>query len=113
MAKLSPEISNTLSSIKQTLLEVIDESTATEFILFETRGESDETIPFLDEMKNVSIQARERYFQLSNLEVGIAESQPIATNAIINLLTKAIEQNQMRIPAWQRSIQEVKLEWQL
>lgn len=64
-------------------------------------------------MKNVSIQATERYFQLSKLEVGIAEAQPIATNAMINLLTQAIEQNQMRIPAWQRSIQEVKLEWQL
>ena len=113
MAKLSPEINNTLSSIKQTLLEIIDEATATEYILFETRGETNETISLLDEMKNVSIQATERYFQLSKLEVGIAEAQPIATNAMINLLTQAIEQNQMRIPAWQRSIQEVKLEWQL
>jgi hypothetical protein len=30
-----------------------------------------------------------------------------------NVSTQAIEQNQMRIPAWKRSIQEVKLEWQL
>jgi hypothetical protein len=37
MAKLSPEINNTLSSIKQNLLEIIDEAMATEFILFETR----------------------------------------------------------------------------
>ncbi|MBL1209126.1 hypothetical protein [Geminocystis sp. GBBB08] len=86
---------------------------AVEFILFEIRGETDETISFLDEMKNVSIQAEERYFQLSKLEVSIAQAQPTASNAMINLLTQAIEQNQMRIPAWQRSIQEVKLEWQL
>ncbi len=86
---------------------------AVEFILFEIRGETDETISFLDEMKNVSIQAEERYFQLSKLEVSIAQAQPTASNAMINLLTQAIEQNQMRTPAWQRSIQEEKLEWQL
>lgn len=77
MAKLLPEINNTLLSIKQTLLEIINEATATEFILFETRGETDETIRFLDEIKNVSNQARERYFQLSHLQIGIAEAQPI------------------------------------
>lgn len=113
MAKLSPEINKTLFLIKQTLLEIIDEATAVEFILFEKRGETNETISFLDEMKNVSIQAEDRYFQLSKLEVSIAQAQPIATNAMIDLLTRAIEQNQLRIPTWQRSIQEVKLEWQL
>lgn len=113
MAKLSQEINNTLSSIKETLLDIIDEASFIEYKLFEIRGETEETIPFLDEMKNVSTQARERYFQLSNLELGIAEAQPIATNAMINLLTQGIKQNQLRIPAWQRSIQEVKLDWQL
>lgn len=53
------------------------------------------------------------YFQFSQLEVSIAQVQPTASNAMIDLLTRAIEQNQLRIPAWQRSIQEVKLEWQL
>lgn len=104
MAKLSREINKTLSSIKQTLLEIIDEAMAVEFILFEIRGETDETISFLDEMKNVSIQAEDRYFQLSKLEVSIAQAQPTASNAMINLLTQMIEQNPMRIPAWQCSI---------
>jgi len=97
MAKLSPEINKTLSSIKQTLLDIMDEATAVEFILFEKRGETNETISFLDEMKNVSIQAEDRYFQLSKLEVSIAQAQPTASNAMIDLLTRAIEQNQLRI----------------
>lgn len=37
------------------------------------------------------------YFQLSQLEVSIAQAQPTASNAMIDLLTKAIQQNKLRI----------------
>ncbi len=36
-----------------------------------------------------------------------------ASNDMLRLLDQAIKQNQLRIPAIERSIQEIKMEWNL
>ena len=113
MAKLSPEIRETINQLRQKLIDIIDDATATEFILFERYGETERTIIVLDEIKNVAQDASSTFNQLCNLQLRIAESQPTATSAIIELLTQAITRTQNRLPAWERSIEEVKLDWNL
>ncbi|MFB2839266.1 MULTISPECIES: hypothetical protein [Floridanema] len=113
MAKLPRETTETVLNLKRQLIDILDEATATEFVIFESFGETDETLPFLDEMKSVAEQATSRFSQLSALQLRIGEAQPNASADILELLAQGIAQTQQRIPAWERSIQEVKLEWNL
>ena len=64
-------------------------------------------------MKNVADEAASSFSQLSTLQLQIAQAQPIAPADILQLLAQAIARTQSRIPAWKRSIEEVKLEWNL
>lgn len=111
MAKLSLETTEILNQIRQQLIDIIDDATGMEFILFEQYGETDSTLIVLDELKSVSQDASSRFNQLCNLQLRIAESQPVTTLDILELLERAIERSQTRIPAWQRSIREIQLDW--
>ena len=113
MAKLPIEITNLLGQLKQQALNIVDESLALEFQIFERFGETEATLPALEEMKNAGEDAESTYSQLSNLQLQIAKIQPSAPADVLQLLTRAIERSQLRIPALERSIQEVKQEYKL
>ncbi len=82
-------------------------------MLFESYSETEETINSLDELKGVALEAASRYSQLSTLRLRIAENQPSLSNNMLKLLENIINQNQLRIPAMERSIEEIKIEWGL
>jgi hypothetical protein len=113
MAKLPEATTETVNSLKQQLLDIVDRATAVEFALFERFGETDRTIIVLDELKNVSQEAASWFSQLSNLQLWIAEAQPVATSDMLELLAQRIASTQFKIPAWERSIQEVEIDWNL
>lgn len=54
MAKLPEETTATINSLKQELLDILDNSTAAEFMLFEHFGETETTISILEELKSVA-----------------------------------------------------------
>jgi hypothetical protein len=113
MSKLPPKIKLTLSHQKEQLLDLIDQAKLLEFILLESFGESPETIPTLDQLMEITEQARDRLFQLSTLHLRIAEVQPTIPNDLLRLMNEAIESIQNRIPALERSLEEIKLDWRL
>jgi len=113
MAKLPNHILEIIFDLLKQLSKLVDEATATEYLLFERFGETDETINSLDELKGVALDASSRYAQLSTLRLRIAEAQPGLSNDMLNLLEKTITQNQLKIPALERSIEEIKIEWGL
>lgn len=113
MAKLPLEIIETIFQLLKELSKLVDSATAIEYLLFENFGETDETINSLDELKGISLEAASRYSQLSTLRLRLAENQPNLSNDMLGLLEKTINQNQLRIPAMERSIQEIKIEWGL
>jgi len=47
------------------LIDILDQAIAIDFLLFESFEETDETLPFLDEMKSVAEQATSGFSQLS------------------------------------------------
>ena len=57
--------------------------------------------------------AEASYMQLSRLGLNIARSQPHAPPDMLELMNRSIVRTQTRIPAWERSLEEVKLEWNL
>ncbi|MFB2978279.1 hypothetical protein [Microseira sp. BLCC-F43] len=113
MAKIPGEVTTTINNLKQQVLEIVEEATALEMRIFEAFGETEATIPYLDEVKTVVDDAESSFSRLSTLQLQIAKAQPIAPGDILELMNRAIARTQARIPAWERSIQEVKLEWNL
>jgi hypothetical protein len=57
------------------------------------------------------MEAASAFTRLSNLQIQIAQVQPIASPDILQMLTQAIASYQARVFAWERSIEEVKTEW--
>jgi hypothetical protein len=113
MAKLSPEIRAILSQQKEQLLDIIDRAKSLEFTLLEIVGENLETISTLEQLTEIAEQARIRLSQLSTLHLRIAEVQPTVSNDLLKLMNEAIANIQNRIPALERSLEEIKLDWRL
>ncbi|MCL1473788.1 hypothetical protein [Argonema antarcticum] len=113
MAKIPREVTATINNLKQQALNIVEEASALESTLFEALGETDATISYLDEMKSVADYAESSYSQLSTLQLQIAKAQPIAPRDMLELLAQAIARTEARIPALERSIEEVKMEWNL
>lgn len=113
MAKLRDETLTIVFNLQRRLLERIDEATATEVAIFEQFGETEETIPELDQLQNVRERARSSYSRLYMLLLRIAEAQPSATSATLNLLTQSIEQAQATDAATDASVQDIKRNWNL
>jgi hypothetical protein len=113
MAKLSPEIRATLSQQKEQLLDLIDEAKSLEFILLDSVGENQQTISTLERLTEIAEQARTKLSQLSTLHLRIAEVQPRISNDLLKLMNEAIANIENRIPALERSLEEIKLDWRL
>lgn len=113
MAKLPIETSETLWTLKRQLLDIVNEATAAEFFLFERFGETDSTIVVLDELKDIAEQAASSFSQLSSLQLRVADTQPSLPPDMLELVSKAIVNTQQRIPALERSVEEIKNEWSL
>jgi hypothetical protein len=80
-------------------------------MIFDRFGETELVLSYMDEMKNVAEEAISLLSRLSTLQLQVAQSQPTAVPAMLELLEQAIQRTLVRIPALERSIQEVKMEW--
>lgn len=113
MAQLPTEVTETIWRLKRQLAEVIDNARNTEFSLFDTFGETERTIVYLDELQSVAEQATERFSQFSSLQIRILNVQPQVPEDMLELVTQVIENTEARLPALEQSIQEIKTEWEL
>lgn len=113
MAKLPEETTKTINDLKQQSLENVNEATAVELTIFEMFGETQTTLSYMDEMKSVADEATSSFSRLSTLQLQIAQAQPTASTDILQLLAQTIARTKARIFAWERSIQEVKMEFNL
>lgn len=98
---------------KEQLLDLIDAAKSLEFILLDSVGENQETISTLEQLTEIAEQARTKLSQLSTLHLRIAEVQPLISNDLLKLMNEAIVSIENRIPALERSLDEIKLDWRL
>ena len=113
MTDLPSKTTEVLNQLKQQALDIVNEASALELTIFELFGETEGTIAALDEMKSAAEDAESSYSQLSTIQLQIAKSQPIASPDMLQLLERAIARTQARIPALERSIEEIKWEYNL
>jgi hypothetical protein len=113
MAKLTDEIVTTIFALERQLFERIDQATATEFEIFERFGETEETLNELEELTNIKERLREPYSRLTALLLIVAEYQPTAPSATLDLLSQTIYRGQAISDAARASIEEIKRSWNL
>ncbi len=113
MAKLPRDTTETINLLKQQAINILDAAGRVELTLFEQQGENDETLSFLEELKTVAEDATSAFSQLSILQLNIARTQFTADPDMLKLLIQAIGRTEARIPAWERSVEEVKIEWKI
>lgn len=108
MAHLPEEITTTVLELQRRLLVVINQATATGFAILQQYGETETTMIALEDLDNVRDRANTYYSRFHTLLVRIAESQPFADTAMLELLNRSIEQAQATVEAAQATIQEEK-----
>jgi hypothetical protein len=113
MAKLPNDISETIWRLKRKLADVIDNARSAEFYIFDTFGETERTITYLDDLQSVAEQATERFSQFSSLQIRILNVQPHVPEDMLKLVIQVIENTEARLPALEQSIQEIRTEWEL
>jgi hypothetical protein len=113
MAKLSSETLEAIWTLLKQLSRIVEDAGDAEFSLFDRFGETDSTLPYLTYLKDVAEESASRYSQLANIRLRIAEAQPDTPTDMLRLLYQGISQSQSRIPALERTVQEIKMEWNL
>ncbi|MCY7384944.1 hypothetical protein QT970_26425 [Microcoleus sp. herbarium8] len=113
MAKLPDDILNTIFTLQRRLVEILNETTATEYILMQQFGETEATLPELESLDNIKERLRTSYNRLYRLLQQVTESQPAATADTLNFLYGTIEDGEAIVDASAASIQEIKMDWNL
>jgi hypothetical protein len=113
MADLSEEILLAVFQLQKQLFKIINDTTATDYILLEQYGESAETLPELEELQNIRERARDSYIRLFRLLLNIGETQPAINPSTLELLYRSIEQAELTVNALEVSIKEIKNNWNL
>jgi hypothetical protein len=72
-------------------------------------GEIEETLVVLSELKTVAEEASDAFSRLSSLQLKVADISAV----LARLVMESKERIETRIPAWQRSIEEILLTWSL
>jgi hypothetical protein len=113
VATLPPETSVSIALIKTQCLVIVNLATKNELQLFMRFGEIEETLVVLSELNTVAQEASDAFSRLSSLQLKVATAQPEISAALAKLVMDSRERIEARIPAWQRSIEEILLTWRL
>lgn len=113
MAKLSNGTLTLIFQLLRQLAEGVEDASATEWLLFERYGETERTIVELDELQSARERQRVSYSRLHSILLTVLEAQPVASNAMLDLLTQAIEQASANLAGSSASIREIKEIWNL
>jgi hypothetical protein len=113
MAKLPDKSLTTIFSLQRKLAEAIEEASAIEWVLFDRYGETETTMPELEELQTARERLIGSYSRLHTLLLRILEAQPLASTAILGSLTQTIEHGQSIVDAAQANTQEIKRNWNL
>lgn len=113
MAKLPAQTLTTIFALQRQLVEGIDEAAATEAMIFAQFGETEVTVPILEQLQNIRERLINPYSRLATLLHRIAEYQPNAPADMLNFLYQTIEQASAAHDASAASVREAKMEFNL
>ena len=68
---------------------------------------------FYSDEDSVAEQATEGFSQFSSLQIQVLNVQPQVPPDMLELVTRVITNTEARLPALERSVEEIKIEWKL
>ncbi|MBW4622803.1 MAG: hypothetical protein KME17_26015 [Cyanosarcina radialis HA8281-LM2] len=113
MAQLPDETIVAVLNLQQQLLTIMNQATATEFLILEQYGETEATLIDLDQLQNINERADTYYSRFYTLLRQIVKAQPKANTAMLDLLARSIEEAELTVDALNASIQEIKQDWNI
>ncbi|MBW4549966.1 MAG: hypothetical protein KME35_02435 [Aphanocapsa sp. GSE-SYN-MK-11-07L] len=113
MAQLPAQTTADVLKLQQRLLTIIDQATAASFLILERYGETETTLTDLEQLDNTRERADTYYSRFYALLKRIAEAQPSADPAMLNLLTIAIAEAESTAEALEATLAETKGDWNL
>ncbi len=113
MAQIPEEILASFLEILPQLLLLANECSLVEYEILQQFDEMEMTIGALDSLADIRQRVSDRYSQLTNAMLRIASIQPRATSDSLTIISDRIVDIQNRIPAFLRSIEEIKNDWGL
>jgi hypothetical protein len=113
VAKISKETIDKILELMGRLSVLIDSTSSTELSIFDTYGETNETIYVLEQLQNTKDKGTASYCRLSTLLLKVSEVQPSAPVAIIEMLIKAVEQAQATVDAGEATVKEARNDWSI
>jgi thiamine biosynthesis lipoprotein ApbE len=113
MAQLSEQTTTEVLELQRRLLAIVHQATAVAFVILEQHGEIEETLADLEQLDNTRDRADTYYSRFYTLLRRIAEAQPMADSAMLDLLTVAISQAKATAHALEATIAETKRDWHL
>jgi hypothetical protein len=111
MAKLSDPILTNIFTLQRQIIECIDATTAMHFKLLTQEGETDETLSELEELQSIKERLLSPYSRLHTLVLKAAESQPVASKDVLNLLDKSMASTEAALDGSIASLQEIQRNW--
>ncbi|WP_309744044.1 hypothetical protein [Chamaesiphon sp. OTE_20_metabat_361] len=111
MVKLPDSVLTNIFTLQLQIVECIDATTATEFRILEQQGETSETLPELEELQSIRERLLSPYSRFHVLLLRAAESQPVATSDVLNLLYRSIDAAEATLDASIASLQEIQRNW--
>jgi hypothetical protein len=111
VAKLPDSTIVNIFTLQRRLAECLESTTAMEFSLFQQFGETAETAPELEELVNIRERLVSLYNRLHNIFLRVTQSQPIASEDLLNLLYRSIEQSEISIDTSIASLQDIQRNW--
>lgn len=111
--KISDDFKQQLCALQGQLLDLIDEATSVERVLFETYGETEQTLADLEVLMGIQEQAADTYQRTTTLGVRTAQDPPALAITTMKLLQQAQQVGQQRLVPLLRSVQEIRNDWEL
>jgi hypothetical protein len=113
MAQLPEETTTIVLELQRRLLGILHQATALSFLILERHGETEITLTDLEQLDNTRDRADAYYSRFFTILRRIAEAQPIADSAMLDLLMVAIAEAQVTIDALEATLAETKRDWTL
>lgn len=112
MAKIPDQTLDIIFQLQRSLITEMNEA-AIETIIYERFGETEITLPILEQLQNIRERLMNPYSRICALLPRIANYQPAAPVDVLNLLYRTIDQAQGAKDASVASLQEVKRDFNL
>ncbi len=113
VAEIPPETIAKILELLGRLSVLIDRASATELLVFDTYGETEEVAYVLEQLENTRERSTVAYTRLSALMLKISRFQPSAPVAMVQMLIQSMQTAEAIVNAGEATVKEARNDWNI